>query len=93
MDIKYLRKTTYLRGQPISGHHNYQFAYRQFEYGLASFFLPNKPLTYLIARENVDFDPPIESILQQGQEEDEYGHPRAAEPDEESSGDDEVPEE
>ncbi|CAA7059715.1 unnamed protein product [Microthlaspi erraticum] len=74
MDIKYLRKTTYLRGQPISRRHNYQFAY-----------LPNKPLTYITVRKNVDFEPPIESILKQGQEEEEYAYPRAAERDDESS--------
>ncbi|CAA7054281.1 unnamed protein product [Microthlaspi erraticum] len=33
INIQYLRKSTYLRGQPISGRHNYQFAYRQFEPG------------------------------------------------------------
>ncbi|CAA7037140.1 unnamed protein product [Microthlaspi erraticum] len=73
----YLRKSTYLRGQPISGRHNYQFAYRQFEYGLASFFRQTT-LTYITVMENIDFEPPIETILEQGQEEEDYAHPGAA---------------
>ncbi|CAA7035256.1 unnamed protein product [Microthlaspi erraticum] len=89
MNIQYLRKTTYLRGQSISGRHNYQFAYRQFNFGLASFFLPNPPLTYITVRENIDFEPPIETILEQGQEEEEYDYPWAADMDE-SSGDEET---
>ncbi|CAA7049292.1 unnamed protein product [Microthlaspi erraticum] len=88
INIHYLRKSTYLRGQPISGRHNYQFAYRQFNFGLASFFLPNQPLTYITVRENIDFEPPIDTILEQGQEEEEYDYPGAADA-EESSGDEE----
>ncbi|CAA7019099.1 unnamed protein product [Microthlaspi erraticum] len=89
----YLCKTTYLRGQPINGRHNYQFAYGPFDYELASFFLPNKELTYLTVRENVDFEPPIEAIQEQGQEEADHVNPRAAERDGEISGDDELPDE
>uniref|UniRef100_A0A1J3K422 Arabidopsis retrotransposon Orf1 C-terminal domain-containing protein n=1 Tax=Noccaea caerulescens TaxID=107243 RepID=A0A1J3K422_NOCCA len=62
MDVKYLRKTTYIRGQPVGGRHNYQFAYRAFEWNLAGVLLPNRELTDITERENVDFEPPFVSL-------------------------------
>ncbi|CAA7016398.1 unnamed protein product [Microthlaspi erraticum] len=85
INIQYLRKSTYLAVNPSADATTISSPIGSLNTGLASFFL-RTTLDLHHGQENIDFEPPIETILEQGQEEEDYAHPGAA-GEGESSGD------
>ncbi|CAA7040469.1 unnamed protein product [Microthlaspi erraticum] len=73
----YLRKSTYLRGNPSADATTISSPIGSLNTGWRVSSCQTT-LDLHHGQENIDFEPPIETILEQGQEEEDYAHPGAA---------------